>query len=93
MRGKSHNPDLQAQVMAALLAGQGVNEVARAFNLDPSVVSRWRQRLPPDQLQQLAIDGELRNNLAVNGKKFVIENYSYFRLVKETENLYKFLLN
>jgi transposase-like protein len=40
--------------MAALLAGQGVKEVATAYNLDMSVVSRWRSALPGDQLQAIA---------------------------------------
>lgn len=53
-RGKSHDPETKAAVMAALLAGQGVNEVATRYRLDPSVVSRWKSAMPPDQLQQLA---------------------------------------
>lgn len=40
--------------MAALLAGQGVSEVAKEYNLDKSVVSRWRTAMPDDQLQQVA---------------------------------------
>lgn len=30
--------------MAALLAGQGVNEVAREYSLPPSTVSRWKRQ-------------------------------------------------
>src|SRR5688500_14626915 len=56
MRGKSHDPELKAAVLAALLTGQGVNEVARQYSLDPSIVSRWRKTLPADQLQQLATE-------------------------------------
>jgi hypothetical protein len=44
--------------MAALLAGQGVNEVATEYHLDPSVVSRWRKSIPADQLQQVATKKE-----------------------------------
>jgi transposase-like protein len=40
--------------MAALLAGQGVKEVATTYNLDISVVSRWRSAMPSDQLQVVA---------------------------------------
>lgn len=54
MRGKPHSDEVKAAVMAALLAGQGVNEVAARYQLDPSVVSRWRKQIPEDQLQQLA---------------------------------------
>ena len=41
--------------MAALLAGQGITEVATQYNLDVSVVSRWRSAIPNDQLQVVAI--------------------------------------
>ena len=40
--------------MAALLAGQGVQEVATQYRLDASVVSRWKSALPGDQLQVVA---------------------------------------
>lgn len=54
MRGKKHPDELQSQVIAALLAGQGVGEVAAQYNLDKSVVSRWKTSLPSDKLQQIA---------------------------------------
>jgi len=40
--------------MAALLAGQGVTEVATQYNLTPSTVSRWRARIEPAKLQAVA---------------------------------------
>lgn len=40
--------------MAALLAGQGVSEVASQYKLDISVVSRWKSSIPDNQLQLLA---------------------------------------
>ena len=46
-----------------------------------------------DKLHQLVVDKQLRESVGVNGKDFVMKNYSYFRLVKETEQLYQFLLN
>jgi hypothetical protein len=39
--------------MAALLTGQGVNEVAREYNLSKSVVSRIKNSLAPEILEQL----------------------------------------
>ena len=54
MRGKKHSDEVRAQVMAALLAGQGVMEVASQYNLDASVVSRWKNTLPSEQLQVIA---------------------------------------
>lgn len=54
MRGKRHSDEVRAQVMASLLAGQGVSEVASQYNLDVSIVSRWRSAMPEDQLQAVA---------------------------------------
>lgn len=54
MRGKRHSDEVRAQVMAALLAGQGVQEVATQYEIDKSVVSRWRAALPSEQLQLVA---------------------------------------
>ena len=54
MRGKRHSEEVRAQVMASLLAGQGVKEVASQYNLDASVVSRWKSTIPEGQLQVVA---------------------------------------
>ena len=45
------------------------------------------------KLGELASNAELRNTLALNGEKSALENYSYARLVKETEDLYHNLLS
>lgn len=42
MRGRAHDPEVKAQVMAALLAGQSVTEVARVYKLSPNTVTDWR---------------------------------------------------
>lgn len=52
-RGKRHSEEKRAAVIAALLAGQGVTEVARNNGLDPAVVSRWRARIPATELQRV----------------------------------------
>ena len=49
-----HSDETKAAVMAALLAGQGIHEVAREFHLDASTVSRWRAKLPAAQQQAAA---------------------------------------
>ena len=54
MRGKKHKPEIMAAVMAALLAGQGVAAVARQYKLDSGLVSRWKQKIPQEKLQQVA---------------------------------------
>jgi transposase-like protein len=53
MQGKAHDPELRQQVIAALLAGQGVREVARQYQLSPGLVHAWRQTLPQEQLERL----------------------------------------
>lgn len=45
MRGKPHPPEIKAAVIAALMAGQGVTEVAEEYSLDHSIVSRWAKTL------------------------------------------------
>lgn len=44
------------------------------------------------KLIKLIEDKKLRDKMAASGSEFVIKNYSYFRLVKEIESLYSFLL-
>lgn len=41
-RGQAHSAEMRAQVLAALLAGQSINQVARDFKLGPATVSTWR---------------------------------------------------
>jgi transposase-like protein len=39
----AHPPEIKAAVMAALLAGQGVNEVAEKYDVPKQTVSDWAQ--------------------------------------------------
>ena len=52
--------DVKAQIIAALLAGGAVNEVARKYRLDKSTVSRIRAGLSPEALQQVATEKRVR---------------------------------
>lgn len=52
MRGKAHDDSTKAAVMASLMQGQGVNEVARQYSLSSSVVTRWKAELG-DKLEQV----------------------------------------
>jgi transposase len=45
MRGKAHSDETRAAVMAALLAGQGVNDVAEQFKIPKQTVSLINQSL------------------------------------------------
>lgn len=39
-----HAPEVKAAVMAALLTGQGVSQVAEEYDLPTSTVSRWKAK-------------------------------------------------
>jgi argininosuccinate lyase len=41
VRGKAHSDETRAQVMAALLAGQGINEIAEAYHLPARTIRQW----------------------------------------------------
>lgn len=56
MRGKAHTDDIRAQVIAALLAGENVSDVSRRMQLDKSVVSRIKNTIAPEKLQQVATE-------------------------------------
>lgn len=53
MQGKPHSPDVRGEVMTALLAGQGVAEVAERYNLSPSTVKNWKRRLADRKLTEI----------------------------------------
>lgn len=59
-RGVPHSDETKAAVMAALISGQGVNEVAREYKLDSGLVSRWKQGLSTAELQQVAVENSRR---------------------------------
>jgi transposase-like protein len=46
-RGVAHPPELRAQVVAAVLAGESISEVARRFGVDKSSVIRWSAAMQP----------------------------------------------
>jgi len=41
-RGKAHDPETKAAVLAALLTGQSVSAVAREYHIDRATVIAWR---------------------------------------------------
>lgn len=53
MKGKAHSDDTKAKVIAALLAGCGVVEIARELNLPHQSVSNYKRELPEDKLSEL----------------------------------------
>lgn len=67
MRGRKHGDEIQAQVMASLLAGQGVSEIAEQYNLPESTVREWRSTLTDEQFAEIrAKKGEKVESLLFN---------------------------
>lgn len=52
-RGKAHSDEVRAQVIAALLAGQGVGDIAAEYNLPQQTVSTIKATLTPEQFGEL----------------------------------------
>jgi transposase-like protein len=42
-QGKAHSEEVRSAVLAALLAGQGVSEIAARYSISDRVVRRWRE--------------------------------------------------
>src|SRR5689334_19797750 len=59
-RGRQHDDATRAAVIAALLAGQPVNDVARAFGLAPSVISDIKGSVPGEKFEQVRIEKKER---------------------------------
>lgn len=55
-KGKAHSDEVRAQVIAALLAGQGVSDVARRYKVPKATVSRIKNELTPAQLEQVGTE-------------------------------------
>lgn len=63
-QGKRISDEKRAVVIAALLSGQGVNEIARTYKIPLSSVSRLKKTIPLEQLEQVGIQkGENLANL------------------------------
>jgi DNA-directed RNA polymerase specialized sigma subunit len=54
-QGKPIPDEKKAVVIAALLAGQGVNEIAEAYKIPKSSVSRLKKIIPAEKLEQVGI--------------------------------------
>jgi DNA-binding Lrp family transcriptional regulator len=54
------DPEIQAQVTAALMAGIAVNEAARRYKLSPATVSRIKANLDQDGLKHIETESRRR---------------------------------
>jgi len=66
-KGKKKDDHTRAAVIAALLAGQRVGEVAKQFKLAHSTVSRYKKSLPPDKLDEVGRKKEEDFNELIGG--------------------------
>lgn len=53
MKGQQYSDEVRAEVVAALLAGQGVNEISRRYKIPKATVSRLKNGLAVEQLEQV----------------------------------------
>ena len=60
-RGKAYDDGQKAQVIAALMTGQGVREVSRALNVPLSTVSRLKKELAP-MVREAAVNLDARSD-------------------------------
>jgi len=94
----SLNEGTPVSIIEALAAGKGVvcTDVGGIKDIIKDgytgLLCEQDANMLASKLKILIENKELRTTLAANGKKSALQNYSYERLVKETENLYKYLL-
>ncbi len=55
-KGKAKDDSTRAAVLGALLEGQGVSQIARDMKLAKSTVSRYKNDLLPEQLEQVGTE-------------------------------------
>jgi transposase-like protein len=82
-RGKAHPPELKAMVLASLAAGTSPAEVARQFELDLSIISRWGKQIP-QVLQAVATQknrdfGNMLGSYLEELIKTAVEQQKHFR--------------
>ena len=52
----AYDETVKAQVIAALLTGEGVSEVARKFNMPKTTVFRFKSELVPERMEQIGTE-------------------------------------
>jgi hypothetical protein len=55
-RGKAHPTDIKAAVLAAILEGQGVGEIAKKYDLPKQTVSNLKKKLSDIELGQVGTE-------------------------------------
>ncbi|MBS7563839.1 glycosyltransferase [Mucilaginibacter sp. Bleaf8] len=95
----SLNEGTPVSIIEALASGKGVlcTDVGGVKDVVKDGVTGMLSDLSAEmyaqQLQKLILNPERLQQMADAGKQFALQNYAYQRLVKETEELYKYLLS
>lgn len=85
-QGKRISDEIRAQVIAALLQGQAVTEVAKEYRLPKSSVSRLKNEIPHTELEQVGTKKRL--DIAENISNFLDEGFkAIINTLKVTENV------
>ncbi len=83
MRGKKHDPATKAAVLAALLTGQGVNEVSKQYHIPKSVISGWKSEHSSNSVRTKKEDidefSELLKNFLRESIKTLTVQVQFFR--------------
>lgn len=76
-QGKRIPDEVRAQVIGALLQGQGVTQIAKDYKIDKATVSRLKKEIPEDDLQQLATKKKV--DIAERISEFLDEGFNAIR--------------
>jgi transposase-like protein len=88
-RGQSHPPEVKAAVMAALLAGQGISQVARQFHLAKTTVENWKCALGPEKL--VCTSTKTRDEIGAQIGELIVVNLKALRAQSEWVGQERFL--
>lgn len=81
--GTPHSEEVKAAAMAAMLAGQSINQVAKAYKLPRGTVGRWRAEISGET--RTALGGERAGRIG----DLVLENLE--AMLKATTELIQFV--
>jgi Homeodomain-like domain len=86
-------PEIKAQVMAALLSGQRVAEIAERFGLNERTVRRWREaelsvivQLKREQVLELTLGYLVANMKCLTAQCEVFSDANYLKAQSASEN-------
>lgn len=75
----SHDPSVKGAVMAALLAGQGVNSVSEEFGLPKGTVSGWKKEYEQNRTEKVPTRASLIENYLTQNLTTLGAQQEFFR--------------